>query len=94
MSTVLVTGASGFIGKALAQALAADHRVLCMSRANPGLDLPWVRGEFGSFEDLRRLDGHAVDVAVHLGAVLAAAAQRGSQSVAGRGADDRQSTEA
>ena len=53
MSTVLITGASGFIGRALAPAMATHHQVLCMSRRDPGLGLPWIRGDFGAFEDLR-----------------------------------------
>lgn len=69
MSTVLITGASGFIGQGLANSMAENHKVICMSRSNPKLDSPWVRGEFGSFEDLRQLDGEEVDVVVHLGAV-------------------------
>ena len=69
MSTLLITGASGFIGRALAPAMAANHNVLCMSRKKPELDLPWVQGDFGSFEDLRKLDGHTIDVVIHLAAV-------------------------
>jgi nucleoside-diphosphate-sugar epimerase len=69
MSTILVTGASGFIGQALSVALAEKHDVICMSRKSPGLDLPWVRGEFGSFEDLRQLDSHDITAVVHLAAV-------------------------
>ena len=69
MSTVLITGASGFIGRGLATSMAKDHKVICMSRKNPQLDLAWVKGEFGSFEDLRQLDREGIDVVVHLGAV-------------------------
>lgn len=69
MSTILVTGASGFIGQALSVSLAERHDVICMSRKSPGLDLPWVRGEFGSFEDLRQLDTHDITAVVHLAAV-------------------------
>ena len=47
-----------------------------MSRKNPGLDLPWIRGEFGSFEDLRQLDARSVDVVVHLGAVTGGCLER------------------
>ena len=57
MSTILVTGASGFIGSALSAALGADHEVIGMSRsivAIPGVT--YVKGEFGSFEALRQLD--------------------------------------
>ena len=76
MSTILITGARGFIGKALGASLAAKHRVLCMSRGNPRLDLPWIRGEFGSFEDLRQLDGESIDAVVHLGAVTGGCTER------------------
>ncbi len=68
MSTVLITGTSGFIGQGLAVSMAENHKVICMSRKNPNLELPWVRGEFGSFEDLRQLDDEAIDVVVHLAA--------------------------
>ena len=71
MAVILVTGASGFIGRALAAELAGRHDVIAMSRRDPGLDLPWVQGEFFAWEDLRRLDGLGIDVAVHLAAVLA-----------------------
>jgi len=61
MSRILVTGASGFIGRALAASLAERHEVICMSRRDPGLGLPYVRGEFSSFEDLRGLDRPRTD---------------------------------
>jgi nucleoside-diphosphate-sugar epimerase len=76
MSTILVTGASGFIGKALSTELAKRHNVLCMSRRNPDLKLPWIRGEFSSFEDLRQLDGKNVDAVVHLAAVTGGCLER------------------
>ena len=76
MSTVLITGASGFIGQALAAAMSVDHDVLCMSRHDPDLSLPWIRGEFGSFEDLRQLDDQRIDVVVHLGAVTGGCLER------------------
>ncbi len=76
MSTILVTGASGFIGKALASHLAQKHDVICMSRSNPALDLPYVRGNFGAFEDLRQLDGDTIDAVVHLGAVTGGCLER------------------
>jgi UDP-glucose 4-epimerase len=47
-----------------------------MSRRNPGLDLPYVRGEFSSFEDLRRLDATPIDVVVHLAAVTGGCLER------------------
>ena len=76
MGTVLITGASGFIGRGLAVSMAENHKVICMSRKDPGLELPWIKGTFGSFEDLRQLDGEEVDVVVHLGAVTGGCAER------------------
>ena len=76
MGKVLITGASGFIGSALATAMSAQHEVLCMSRKDPGLDLPWIRGYFGAFEDLRRLDDRRVDVVIHLAAVTGGSLER------------------
>jgi UDP-glucose 4-epimerase len=76
MSTILVTGASGFIGQALAPSLAERHEVICMSRRNPRLELSWVRGDFGAFEDLRALDGYAIDAVVHLAAVTGGCLER------------------
>ena len=76
MSTVLITGASGFIGSALARSMAQEHKVICISRRNPGLDLPWVRGAFSAFEDLRQLDGYEIDVAIHLAAVTGGCLER------------------
>jgi nucleoside-diphosphate-sugar epimerase len=85
MSTILVTGASGFIGQALAPALAVRHQVLCMSRRNPRLELPWIRGEFSSFEDLRQLDKHTIDAVVHLAAVTGGGAERDQIAVNAEG---------
>lgn len=76
MSTVLITGASGFIGQALSRSMAGKHDILCMSRRNPSLDLAWVRGYFGSFEDLRQLDSRQIHVAVHLAAVTGGSPER------------------
>ena len=47
-----------------------------MSRHDPELNLPWIRGEFGSFEDLRQLDDRRIDVVVHLGAVTGGCLER------------------
>ncbi len=76
MGTILITGASGFIGKALAPTLAKQHHVICISRKDPDLDLPYVRGNFGAFEDLRQLDRYDFDVVVHLAAVTGGCLER------------------
>ena len=73
---MLITGASGFIGKALAASMAETHDVVCMSRRDPGLDLRWVRGEFGSFEDLARLDDESIETVVHLASVTGGCSER------------------
>ena len=72
----LVTGASGFIGQALGASLAEKHEVICMSRSDPKLGLPWMRGTFAAFEDLRQLDRHQIDVVVHLAAVTGGCLER------------------
>ena len=70
MSNVLITGASGFIGNALARSMSANHKIICLSRRDPEIaGTIWIRGSFGSFEDLRQLNAWKIDVVVHLGAV-------------------------
>jgi nucleoside-diphosphate-sugar epimerase len=76
MGTILITGASGFIGKALAPTLAKQHHVICISRKDPDLGLPYVRGNFSAFEDLRQLDRYDFDVVVHLAAVTGGCLER------------------
>jgi UDP-glucose 4-epimerase len=77
MKTVAITGASGFIGRALAQSLAAQYEVVAISRKNPEIDhAAWVRGEFGSFEDLRALDKWRIDAVIHLAAVTGGCLER------------------
>ena len=76
MSNILITGASGFIGKSLSLRLAENHQVICMSRKDPRLNLPWVKGTFASFEDLARVDNYQVDMLVHLGAVTGGVTER------------------
>lgn len=76
MSTVLITGTSGFLGKALAKEMASRHQVIGMSRKNPGLETKWIRGEFHSFEDLRQLDQFKIDAVVHLAAVTGGCLER------------------
>ena len=78
MSTILVTGASGFIGHALTQSLAAKHTVIAMSRhaPKPKLDVAFVRGDFQCFEALQALNRFAIDTAVHLAAVTGGCSER------------------
>lgn len=82
MSTILVTGASGFIGRALAASLARHHDVICMSRRHPDAALReavpcrWVRGDFGAYEDLARLDDVRIDAVAHLAAVTGGCLER------------------
>jgi nucleoside-diphosphate-sugar epimerase len=65
----LITGASGFIGNALACQLATERQVICLSRRKPQGDIAFVQGEFHSFEDLRQLDRYNIKIIVHLAAV-------------------------
>ena len=69
MSTILITGASGFIGRALTKQLADHHQLLCLSRKKPDGPGEWVKGTFELFEDLRQLDKHKIDAVIHLAAV-------------------------
>ena len=70
MSGILITGASGFIGGALAGSMAKDHEVFCISRQRTEVKgVMAVQGDFTSSEALQKLDPHKVDVVVHLAAV-------------------------
>ena len=68
MSNILITGASGFIGSALARVMSASHTVVCLSRAEARVDgAISVRGDFANASDLQRLEPYRFDVAIHLG---------------------------
>lgn len=70
MSKILITGTSGFIGRALAQAMSANHEVVCLSRRPTAVaGVTAIQGDFAEPEELHKLDDHAIDVLVHLGAV-------------------------
>lgn len=84
MSTVAVTGASGFIGSRLIERLAADgHRVLAISRRAPA-NLPdgvvFVEADFANPEagwDVRE----PIDCVVHLGGVTGDASEEDALAV-------------
>ena len=73
MSRILITGASGFIGKALAKALAPSpsHDLICLSRRptdQPGAIS--VSGDFSVARELHKLDPYGkIDILIHLAAV-------------------------
>ena len=70
MQTILITGVSGFIGQALAQSLAQTHRVIGLSRQKIEISgVTTVAGDFAEPTELIKLDDHAIDVLIHLGAV-------------------------
>ena len=70
MSTVLITGASGFIGHALAQAMARTHTVIALSRKSIELaGVTTIAGDFAEPDELHKLDDHKIDVLIHLAAV-------------------------
>lgn len=81
MARVLITGASGFIGSRVAIEAARQHEVICLGRRDTGPELTCVRGEFGSFEDLRQLDAFTFDVAIHLAAVTGGCSGRDAMLV-------------
>ena len=70
MSVILVTGASGFLGRALAERLKGDHEVIALSRTPGEVGTHNLVGAFHSFEDLRGLDGFDIDTVLHLAAVM------------------------
>lgn len=80
----LITGASGFIGRALAARLSVEQQVICLSRNKPsnGHDAgAFVRGEFHSFEDLRQLDAFSIGCAVHLAAVTGGSSEEDALTI-------------
>jgi len=65
----LITGASGFVGSALAKLLAPQRPIVCLSRQIVDFSVPSVAGEFHSLEDLSQLDAYEITSVVHLAAV-------------------------
>ena len=71
MTTVLVTGGTGFIGSRLVPLLAERHQVISLARSTQkaATGVIGVKGCFHAFEDLRQLDRHPIDALVHLAGV-------------------------
>lgn len=71
MSKILITGTSGFIGQALATALAEHHEVIGLSRQPTSIaGITAIGGDFSDPAELHKLDAHsAIDVLIHLAAV-------------------------
>ncbi len=73
MGRILITGASGFIGKALAEAIARNptHDLICLSRRPTSLpNATSVCGDFSVAQELHKLDPYGnIDVLIHLAAV-------------------------
>ncbi|MGH8065687.1 MAG: NAD-dependent epimerase/dehydratase family protein [Candidatus Entotheonellia bacterium] len=76
MSTILVTGASGLIGRALAVHLSEKHQVICLDQRQPALHLPNVTARIESREDLQQLDRYDIEVMVHLAGVTGSCSER------------------
>ncbi len=59
MSKILITGTSGFIGSALAQSMAQNHDVVCLSRGETQVNgVTAIQGDFTSPADLRKKGTH------------------------------------
>ncbi|MEV8148099.1 NAD(P)-dependent oxidoreductase [Arthrobacter sp. NPDC080073] len=69
MSTVLVTGATGFIGSRLVRQLRENHDVIAFARGEATEASVSIRGDFSVAEDLAQLDGYDIDAVVHLAGV-------------------------
>lgn len=73
MSRILITGASGFIGSALARTLSSSrsHQPICLSRQpTEHLGVDSVSGDFSAPAELQKLDRCGeIDVLIHLAAV-------------------------
>ncbi|MCB9147994.1 MAG: NAD(P)-dependent oxidoreductase [Caldilineaceae bacterium] len=71
MPKILITGTSGFIGKALGVSLAQKHEVIGLSRQPTDVEgITTIQGDFSRPDELHKLDAHSdIDVLVHLAAV-------------------------
>lgn len=77
MSAILLTGASGFVGRALAASLAPRHEVLALGRKDPEVKgVAWVRGDFTSPGGLEALGSRKIGSVLHLAAVTGGCSER------------------
>lgn len=83
MSTILLTGAGGFLGSALLADLSHNHHVVTISTKQlvPAQNQTHYHGNFASIEDLRQLDAHDIDAVVHLAAVTGGCLERDGMMV-------------
>jgi len=83
MQTVLVTGASGYIGRELVERLALDgHHVVALSRKR--IDVPGITMVEGSFTDAKTvsaLSPFKIDSVIHLGGVTGEANEKDAMQV-------------
>jgi len=72
MSTILVTGAGGFIGRGMVEALKQEHTVVALYRSSVPADAASVvpvRGDFTDKKTLNALAAYPIDKTLHLAAV-------------------------
>ncbi len=83
MQTVLVTGASGYIGTRLSKRLVVEgHHVIALSRKHidvPGLTM--VEGSFTDAETVSALSRFKIDSVIHLGGVTGEANEKDAMQV-------------
>lgn len=79
--TILITGASGFLGNRILPELARTYDLVAISRNPVSGPVRAYKGSFGSIEDLRQLDGDVIDMAVHLASEIGGAAEEAALAV-------------
>jgi D-erythronate 2-dehydrogenase len=76
---VVVTGAAGFVGRALVAALARDHEVIALDRNCKELEGPGIQaveGDFGHPKVLARAFSRGCDAVAHLATIPGGAAEQ------------------